>query len=107
MSIDTIIVYYKQHYAQQVAQHYAQEVSMKNHIEEKILKILSKDRDGVTIADISRHIGVHRNTVSKYIFGLVKEGTVTQRRIGVVSLCYLHENYGKSEQRKKSLKVAL
>jgi len=62
---------------------------MKNHIEEKILKVLSKNRDGVTIADISRHIGVHRNTVSKYIFGLVKEGTVNQRRIGVVSLCYL------------------
>jgi DNA-binding IclR family transcriptional regulator len=62
---------------------------MKNHIEEKILKILSKNRDGVTIADISRDIGVHRNTVSKYIFGLVKEGTVIQKRFGMVSICYL------------------
>jgi len=62
---------------------------MKNNIEEKILKTLSKNRDGITIADISRKISVHRNTVSKYIFGLVKEGIVTQRRFGMVSICYL------------------
>ena len=71
---------------------------MENNIENKIIAILSKYPEGITIADISRKIGVHRNTVSKYIFGLVKEHRVTQRRIGVVSLCYL---YVPSENKKK------
>lgn len=62
---------------------------MKNHIEDKIIKALSKHTEGTTITAISKEIGFHRNTVSKYIFGLVKEGIVTQRRIGVVSICYL------------------
>ena len=62
---------------------------MENDIENKIIKFLSKHPEGVTIADISREVGAHRNTVSKYILGLVKEGVVNQRRIGVVSICYL------------------
>jgi predicted transcriptional regulator len=69
---------------------------MKNHIEDKIIKTLSKNSQGTTIIDISKEIGFHRNTVSKYVFGLVKEGIVTQRRIGVVSICYLAK---KSEKR--------
>lgn len=64
-------------------------VNAKNGIEEKIIDVLSKHPEGITIIDISRDVGAHRNTVSKYIFGLVKEGVVTQRRIGVVSICYL------------------
>jgi ribosomal protein S24E len=63
--------------------------SNKEEIEKKIIEFLSKHPEGVTIADISREIGVHRNTASKYIFGFVKEGVVAQRRIGVVSLCSL------------------
>jgi DNA-binding Lrp family transcriptional regulator len=66
---------------------------MENDIEKKIIKTLLKHAEGITIVDISKGIGVHRNTVSKYIFGLVKEGVVTQRRIGVVSICYLNENF--------------
>lgn len=62
---------------------------MENQTEEKIKKVLSNHTDGITIVNISREIGVHRNTVSKYIFGLVKEKAVIQRRIGVASLCYL------------------
>jgi predicted transcriptional regulator len=64
---------------------------MENNIEKKIIKILLKCPEGVTMADISREIGIHRNTVSKYIFGFVKEGVVIQRRIGVVSICYLNK----------------
>jgi DNA-binding transcriptional regulator YhcF (GntR family) len=43
----------------------------------------------VSITAVSKEIGFHRNIVSKYIFGLVKEGIVTQRRIGVVFICFL------------------
>jgi DNA-binding IclR family transcriptional regulator len=69
---------------------------MENDIENKIIKFLSKHPEGVTIVDISREVKAHRNTVSKYIFGLVKEGVATQRRIGVASICYLSK---KGEQR--------
>lgn len=68
---------------------------MKNKIEKKIIKVLSKHPEGITIVGISRKIGVHRNTVSKYIFGLVRGGVATQRRIGVVSLCYLKKRRSK------------
>jgi DNA-binding IclR family transcriptional regulator len=54
---------------------------------------LSKHPEGITIADISRETGIHRNTVSKYIFGLAREGVAHQRKIGVVSLCFLKKNY--------------
>jgi DNA-binding IclR family transcriptional regulator len=62
---------------------------MENDIENKIIKFLAKHPEGVTIVGISREVKAHRNTVSKYIFGLVKEGVATQRRIGVVSICSL------------------
>jgi len=45
----------------------------------------------LTITDIAKKVGANRNTVSKYIFGLVKAGKVSQRRVGVVSICYLKE----------------
>jgi ribosomal protein S24E len=61
----------------------------KEEIKQKIIEVLSKHSEGTTIVDISKEIGVHRNTVSKYIYGLVMAGKVDQRRIGVVSLCYL------------------
>jgi len=76
----------------------------KEEIEKKILEVLRKHPEGMTIADISREIGVHRNTVSKYVFGLVKEHIVAQRRIGVVSLCYLKEDFVKSISGKKDVK---
>ncbi len=60
-----------------------------NETEEKIIRVLSKHPEGLTIMDISRKTNLHRNTVSKYIFALVKSNKVEQRRIGVVSLCYL------------------
>jgi DNA-binding IclR family transcriptional regulator len=52
--------------------------------EEKILKCLEKEypRD-LSIEEIAEKIRVHRNTVSKYIWGLEKEGKVRiSRKIG-------------------------
>jgi len=52
--------------------------------EEKILKCLENEypRD-LSIEEIAEKIGVHRNTVSKYIWGLEKEGKVRiSRKIG-------------------------
>jgi predicted transcriptional regulator len=77
---------------------------MKNDIEKRVIRALSKHPEGMTIRDISREIGVHRNTISKYIFGLTKEDIVAQRRIGVVSLCYLKKYFVRSIGSKKTLR---
>ncbi|MEM2613002.1 MAG: HTH domain-containing protein [Nitrososphaerota archaeon] len=53
-------------------------------VEEKILKCLEAEypRD-LSIEEIAAKIGVHRNTVSKYIWGLEKAGKVKfTRKIG-------------------------
>ena len=60
-------------------------------LEEKILEVLKENPEGLTITDIAKKVGANRNTVSKYIFGLVKADKVSQRRVGVVSICYLKE----------------
>jgi len=74
---------------------------MEYEIEKEILKILEKHPEGVTIVDIARELNVHRNTVSKYIYGLVRADVVTQRRIGVASLCFLKKHVEHVEKRKR------
>ena len=80
---------------------------MENDTEKKILDVLSKHPEGITIIDISKKTNVHRNTISKYIFALSKTGIVKQRKVGVASLCYL-EKKRKVKIGKKSLaKISL
>jgi len=57
---------------------------MVSNIEEKILKCLEKEYPkDLSIEEIAAKIGIHRNTVSKYIWGLEKEGKVKiSRKIG-------------------------
>jgi len=52
--------------------------------EQKILKCLETEypRD-LSIEEIARKTGIHRNTVSKYVWGLEREGKVkVSRKIG-------------------------
>ncbi|MEM5800836.1 MAG: NosD domain-containing protein, partial [Candidatus Aenigmatarchaeota archaeon] len=58
-------------------------------VEERIVDILSKHPEGLTITNISKELNIHRNTTSKYIFALAKAGIIDQRRIGKVALCSL------------------
>jgi len=57
---------------------------MNRNIEKKILKCLEAEYPkDLSIEEIATKIGVHRNTVSKYIWGLEKEGKVKiSRKIG-------------------------
>jgi DNA-binding Lrp family transcriptional regulator len=57
---------------------------MNQDIEQKILKCLETEYPkDLSIEEIAAKIGVHRNTVSKYIWGLEKEGKVRiSRKIG-------------------------
>jgi len=58
-------------------------------MERKIIKFLQKHKHGATIAEIARGINAHRNTVSKYIFGMARQGIIAQRQIGAAQMCYL------------------
>ena len=62
---------------------------MENDIEEKILKLLSQHHEGITITDISRFLNIHRNTASKYAYGLLKSGNLERRQIGMAYLYYI------------------
>lgn len=61
---------------------------LEKNVENKVLAQIKKHPKGVTIVDIAVEIGLHRHTVSKYVYGLEKAGQITRRRIGMASLCY-------------------
>ena len=61
----------------------------KSKTRDKILVILKRHPEGLTIMEISNLIGKSRITVAKYVYGLIIEGLVHQRIIGPAKLCYL------------------
>ena len=61
----------------------------RNKVREKIIKLLSKHPEGLTFAQISREIGMHRNTITKYIYELSGAGVLQIRDMGTLKLCYL------------------
>ena len=67
------------------------EKMIENHTREKIIKILKENPQGLTILNISKLLGMNRITVSKYIYGLIVEGSISQRRIGPAKICCLKE----------------
>jgi len=54
-----------------------------------IIGVLKKKPEGLTVEDVSRLTGVNRVTISKYLYGLVVEGRVKQRKVGAAKLNYL------------------
>jgi len=58
----------------------------KNDYKTKILNKLEDSASGLTITELSKKLKMHRNTVSKYLFGLEKEGLVKMKEIGVAKL---------------------
>ncbi len=56
------------------------------HIYENIFNILSESVWGMTIEEIAKHIKMHRNTVSKYMYKLEKLGLVVKKKIGKYTL---------------------
>lgn len=55
-------------------------------VKNRILKILKNYEDGLTITDVSRLLGIHYTTASKYLAVLEAEGKVVHRRIGMAKL---------------------
>jgi DNA-binding IclR family transcriptional regulator len=57
-------------------------------VKQKILALLEKHPEGLTIADVSRALGLHRQTVTKYIFELKGADALRQRQVGPALLHY-------------------
>jgi Mn-dependent DtxR family transcriptional regulator len=68
---------------------------VENNIRERIIEILKKNTEGLTILDISRILGVNRGTVTKYIYELSGANLITHRKIGTAKLCFLAKKGGK------------
>jgi predicted transcriptional regulator len=62
---------------------------VKSKIRDKILVILKRHPEGLTIMEIAELMNMSRITIAKYIYGLTVEGLVKQRIIGPAKLCYL------------------
>ncbi len=61
----------------------------KNRVKDRIKKVLLEHPEGLHILGIARLLGVHRHTVTKYIHELMGAGTIYQRDLGTIKLCYL------------------
>ncbi|MDI6806356.1 MAG: HTH domain-containing protein [Candidatus Aenigmarchaeota archaeon] len=60
-------------------------------IKTKIIDILTKHPEGLTLKDIAKELDVSRITASKYIFELKGEKLITRRRVGSAILHYLSQ----------------
>jgi len=59
--------------------------------EKRILEYLSRTPEGDTFGGIAKAIGMHRHTVTKYIYKLIGEGKIRVKNISTAKLCYLNE----------------
>jgi predicted transcriptional regulator len=62
---------------------------VKSKTRDKILILLKKHPQGLTIMEIAELLDVNRITIAKYVYGLNIEGLIKQRQIGPAKLCYL------------------
>jgi PAS domain-containing protein len=58
---------------------------------DRIRQLLGQHRNGLTIDEVSRHLGINRSTASKYLNLLVSSGAATIRQLGPAKLFYLKE----------------
>ena len=62
-----------------------------DQIKRKIIQILEKHPEGLTVKTLSEILNLHRQTVTKYIFELKGAGVIYRRRVGSATLHYLVE----------------
>jgi len=55
----------------------------------KIVEILKEHPEGLTTVDIAKYIGMTRQSVTKYVYQLLGEGLIYQKKIGTAKICYL------------------
>jgi len=62
-------------------------------IKQKIIDLLKEHPEGLPILGIAKIIGIHRHTITKYIYHLISNGTVHQRKVAAAKLCYLSSKF--------------
>ena len=62
-------------------------------LKRKIVDILRDHPEGLTIQQLSKQTGAHRQTIRSYLQWLQGADIVYQRRIGAVTLNYLKKNW--------------
>ncbi|MDO8574749.1 MAG: winged helix-turn-helix domain-containing protein [bacterium] len=55
---------------------------------ERVVDLLKKDRDGLTVVEISRKLKISRNTVSVALAELRGAGLIRVRNVGIAKLNY-------------------
>jgi len=80
-------------------------------LKKKIIETVGNHPEGLTIQDLARILGAHRQTVTKYIMFLEGSGIIHRRRLGSATLHYLKEQYEKfhtlvpaSKKKRRALK---
>ena len=58
-------------------------------LKKRILETLESHPEGLTIDSLSKMIGAHRQTITKYLFWLNGAGIIHRRRVGSATLNYL------------------
>jgi DNA-binding transcriptional regulator LsrR (DeoR family) len=66
-------------------------------VKESIVRVLSKHPEGLTFNQIAVELGMHRHTVTKYIYELKGEGTIFVRDLKTLKLCYLKRHFNGSK----------
>ena len=65
-------------------------------LKEQTLSILKTHPEGLTIRSLSEIIGVHRQTITKYVLELKGAGIIHRRKVGSATLNYLKDHYPKN-----------
>ena len=68
-------------------------------MKEKIVNVLRQHPEGLTTQDISRLIGTHRHTATRYLAELKGAGIIHYRPVGSANLHYLKDDLKLSSQR--------
>ncbi len=63
------------------------------NIKEKIIKLLINHPEGLTFSQIAQEVGMHRHTVTKYVYELKGEDIIFIRDLKTLKLCYLKKRY--------------
>jgi predicted transcriptional regulator len=62
-------------------------------IRDRILELLKKQKEGLTITDVTKFLQIHYSTSSKYLAVLEAEGKIIHRDIGMAKLFKLRDDY--------------
>ena len=59
-------------------------------VENRIIELLKEHPEGITITELSNLLRLHRQTATKYLFGLKGANMIRTREVGPAKLLYLN-----------------